>query len=112
MKMLAVKLYRKLTGVNIAGRDYKRFTDIIGDGDKEFDPDLFIAFLYAVLVNGCHPQEPDFTVDDVSDWVNLYDREITAKMVALYFEEMTGKTAGEIIEQVEKNLPAPEKAGA
>ena len=110
MKMLAVKTYRKLTGINIAGKDYQRFTDIIGDGQKEFDPDLFVAFLYSVLVNGCHPQEPDFTLEDVADWVNLYDKNITAKLAVLYLEEMTGKTAEQIqaIIGEEKNPVAPQ----
>ncbi len=114
MKMLAVKTYRKLTGVNIAGKDYTRLTDIIGDKEKEFDPDLFVAFLYSVLANGCHPAEPDFTLEDVADWVNLYDRQITAKLAALYLQEMTGKTTDEINsligESERKNPPAPEGA--
>jgi hypothetical protein len=110
MKMLAVNVYRKLTGVNIAGRDHKRFTDIVGDGkDKEFDPDLFVSFLYAVLVNGCHPSTPDFTRDDVADWINLYDHTIVGKLSSLYMEEMTGKPVADILAQVEtaKNPQAP-----
>lgn len=114
MKMLAVKTYRKLTGVNIAGKDYGRFTDIVGDGEKEFDPDLFVAFLYSVLVNGCYPAEPDFTIEDVADWVNLYDRHITARLAALYLQEMTGKTTEEINSLIgddeRKNPSAPEGA--
>lgn len=114
MKMLAVNIYRQLTGVNIAGRDYERFTDIVGDGkDKDFDPELFVSFLYAVLVNGCYPDKADFTRDDVADWINLYDRTITGKLYALYMEEMTGKQVTEILAQVEqeKNPEAPQ-AGA
>lgn len=119
MKMLAVKVYRQLTGVNIAGRDFGRFTDIVGDGqDKEFNPELFVAFLYAVLVNGCHPETPDFTADDVADWLNLYDRGITEKLSLLYLQEMTGKTSQELEEAIshfketEKNGQAPETNGA
>lgn len=120
MKMLAVKIYRGLTGINIAGRDIRRFTDVVGHNadpakgieGKDFDPDLFIAFLYAVLVNGCHPEPPDFTIDDVGDWINLYDKKVTAQLVALYMEEMTGKKATELLDFIEKNQPAPESGAA
>lgn len=113
MKMMAVNVYRQLTGgVNIAGKDYERFTDITGDGrDKEFNPELFIFFLFAVLKNGCYPQEADFTVDDVADWVNLSDRTLAGKLTTLYMEEMTGKTSEELtkmIDGLKKNQTAPQ----
>lgn len=110
MKMLAVNEYRKLTGINIAGRDFERFTDIIGDGiDKEFDPELFVSFIYALLVNGCYPDKPDFTRDDVADWINLYDRTLIGKLHTVYMEEMTGKPQEQILSMIQeaKNQSAP-----
>lgn len=113
--MGAVEQYKNLTGINIAGRDFTRFTDIIGDGQggKDFDPELFISFLYCVLADGCYPNEPDFTRKDVAHWIRLYDRTIAGKMLTLYMEDMTGKAQDELLKQIDegKNLEAPQ-AGA
>lgn len=112
MKMLAVKEYRKLTGKNLAGGDAD-FIEIMGDKKTgvEFNPDYFVAFLFAVLKDGAHPEVIDFTVDDVASWVNLYDKTLVGQLFELYMEEMTGKTAEEILKEIEqnkKNLPAPQ----
>ncbi|HQQ81942.1 MAG TPA: hypothetical protein PK059_02075 [Cyclobacteriaceae bacterium] len=108
MKMLAVREYKKLTGFNLAGGSHT-FADIIGDGkEKEFNPDLFIAFLYCVLVNGCHPDKPDFDLDAVANWMNMYDRTLSGKLMNLYLEEMTGKSAEEVLDEVKKKMKEPE----
>lgn len=120
MRMLAVRHFQKLTGKNIAGGKVS-FTEIFGgkyqddDGntiDQEFNPELFVNFLFAVLADGMHPEKPDFTVDDVSAWVSLYDKTLVPILFDMWMEYMTGLSKEEWMKLAEKNLKAPQDGAA
>lgn len=112
MKMLAVRKYKEMTGLNLAGGSHS-INDILGWGEgKEFDPDLFCKFIYCCMVNGMHPAKPDFTFDDVCNWIAVYDHNIASVAFTVYMTEMTGKTMEQIKDELEKNLTAPATTGA
>ncbi|MBS1978327.1 MAG: hypothetical protein JST46_13205 [Bacteroidetes bacterium] len=109
MRMIAVKEFNKLTGHNLAGRF--NFFDVVGspDGEKELNPDLFVAFTYCVLKDAAKDSQEEFSLEDVASWIELHDRELGTQLFRLFVESKTGKTLEEALKQeIEKNLQAPE----
>lgn len=104
LKMLAVREFKNLTGVNLLSPT-NRMADIFGDSkDKDADPGLIAAFVYCALKNGNLSFE--HTLDQVAANIKLSDLTLVTEMTRLYFEECTGKPFE--LKANEKNLSAPE----
>ena len=110
MRFIAVREFKKLTGQNLAGGKLS-FTELVRTEGSDFDPELFLAFLWSVLLDGAHPQKPDYTMDDLASWVECSDNKLMAQLFELWMTSMTGKSTEEIaaaLADMSKNLPAPE----
>lgn len=111
MRFIAVREFHRLTGRYLGKTG---FTDIFGNDAsydekgnvtleaKEFNPELFLAFLWSILLDGGHPEKPDYTIDDVASWVTIYNYELQGQLFELWMTYMTGKSKEEVRQAIEK----------
>ncbi len=111
MRMRSLKEYRKLTGKNLLNK--ASMEEIYGDGKElEFNAELFIAFVYSLLIDGAYPGKFELTIDDVAGSLKANDSALARNLMIVYVSDVTGKTieeADEALEKAkesEKNLPA------
>lgn len=89
-KMWFLKYYGEATG-----NDPLNATDILIKPDQQFD--FVVNSLYAGLRTQCkvEKREPDFTIDDVRDWVGGEDTEFSVEFIKKFSELNKTKTQGE-----------------
>lgn len=113
MNMLAIREYKKLTGKNLIGK--KALEEIFGSskdaGGGDFDADLFLNFLYVLLVNGAYPEAPNITIDQLANIVSFSDVKLAKMITICWISSQTGQNPEELskdLEETVKNRQSPQ----
>lgn len=82
-KLKAIKVYQQLTGKNLLKEDLGKLLT------EELDVEKITALVYSALVCGAFPNQPDFTLDEVENWMGL-DTDIFKEVVEAYLDFIPG----------------------
>ena len=82
-RLQAIKIYQQLTGKNLLKEDLGKMLT------EDLDAEKICALVYAAMVCGCYPQEPDFKLEDIENWLGL-DTNIFQEVVQAYVDFIPG----------------------
>lgn len=82
-RLQAIKIYQQLTGKNLLKENISKMLT------EDLEAEKICALVYASLVCGCYPKEPDFTVSDIENWLGL-DFKIFKEVIEAYLDFVPG----------------------
>lgn len=104
-KLKAVKLYQQLTGKNLLKENLGTMLT------QELEADKITALVYSALVCGCYPAQPDFSLEDVENWLGL-DMPIFQEIIQAYIDFIPGaRETSTALSQQSPNQQAPQPEG-
>ena len=95
-RLQAIKIYQQLTGKNLLKEDLAKLLE-------DLEAEKISALVYAALVCGSHPTKPDFTIDDVENWLGL-DVAIFKEVIQAYMDFIPGSQKNKTIEEADPNV--------